>query len=110
MRAIQNHEATSSLYVMMNPLLPHLVKIGQACDVDRRAIDLSSSHPFDMKVCYQYPGQGYLENIVHDRLRAHRFTGDKASRGREWFEVQPHHADGIIRGTIAEWQLTHPEA
>ena len=105
-KAGRNKDAiTPALYVMRNPLLPHLVKIGQAVDVAVRAAALSACHPFDLEVCHQYPGQGHLEGVVHDRLRAYRFTGAKASKGREWFEVQAEQADAIIPGAIAEWEL-----
>jgi T5orf172 domain len=107
--ACPQKEVAPALYVMQNPLLPHLVKVGQAIDVAKRAELLSSSHPFDLVICHQYLGHGHLEPIIHDRLRSHRFTGSKASKGREWFEVTPQQADGIIRGAIAEWELAHAQ-
>ena len=96
-----------ALYVMRNSLLPHLVKVGFAIDPSKRAVELSSSHPFDLEVCYEYPKRGHLEAIIHDRLRAHRFTGVRASKGREWFEVRADQADAVIRDTIAEWDLAN---
>jgi hypothetical protein len=98
-------ETTSALYVMRNPLLPSLVKVGQSSDAVERAIQLSKCHPFDIEICYEYSGLGHLESTVHDRMRPYRFTGAKACKGREWFEMQSEQADGIIRGVIAEWEL-----
>jgi len=108
LRAARNRAIEPALYVMRNPLIPTMVKIGQAIDVAERASQLSSSHPFDLEICFEYPAKGHLEPIIHDRLRAYRFTGTKASKGREWFEVQPEQADGVIRGAIAEWELANP--
>ena len=90
---------------MKNPLLPNLVKVGQSSDAAERAIQLSKCHPFDIEICYEYSGMGHLENTAHDRMRPYRFTGAKACKGREWFEMQAEQADGIIRGVIAEWEL-----
>ena len=93
---------SETLYVMRNPLLPDMVKIGKAADVAKRAKELGSSQPFTIEICFQYEGYGVLEYIIHDRLREHRVLG---GTGREWFAVQAELADGIIRGAIAEWKL-----
>ncbi len=90
---------------MRNSTLPLLVKVGKATDVTKRAKELCHSHPFTIEICHEYAGYGFLEMIIHDRLREHRVTGGS---GREWFEVQPEHANAIIRDAIAEWHLAHP--
>jgi hypothetical protein len=91
-----------TLYVFCNPLIPNIVKIGRTRDVNIRAHQLSESQPFEIEVCYEYPGYGFLELLVHDRVREWRTT---TSRSREWFTMQSDQADDIIRGTIAEWEL-----
>ena len=103
--AEEKSEPLSALYVMRNTLLPDLVKVGQSSDAAKRAVELSKCHPFDIEICYEYPGFGHLESTTHDRMRPYRFTGVKACKGREWFEMQSEQADGIIRGIIAEWEL-----
>jgi len=95
-----------TLYVFLNPVLPNMVKIGRTSNVNQRARTLSSSHPFEIQVCYEYPGYGFLEQIIHDRLRDFRVTGFIT---REWFTVSVEHAHAIISGAIAEWELAHPQ-
>ena len=39
-----------ALYVMENPLLPGIVKIGRSSDPEERARQMSTSHPFRLRV------------------------------------------------------------
>ena len=90
---------------MRNSTLPLLVKVGKAVDVAKRAKDLGQSHPFVIEICHEYAGYGFLELIIHDRLREHRVAGGS---GREWFEMHAEQVNAIIRDAIAEWHLTRP--
>ena len=91
-----------ALYVMLNPLLPHMIKIGRSIDPEGRAKDLSKSQPFLIGVCYRYDGYGFLEHCIHGKLSKQCVVG---GRGREWFSIQPHQADLLIRAAILENQL-----
>ena len=100
-RASREH----TLYVFLNPVLPGMVKIGRTSDVRARAYGLSACHPFTIQVCHEYPGFGFLEQIIHDKVRESRVTGFMT---REWFNMSAEQAHAIISGTIAEWELAHP--
>ena len=96
-----------TLYVLRNTLLPTFVKIGRSSNVNLRARQLSDSQPFEIEICYEYPGYGFLEQLVHDKVRSWQVAN---CRSREWFTLQPEQANGIIGGVIAEWELTHPSS
>ena len=91
-----------ALYIMLNPLIPHMIKIGRSIEPEGRAKDLSKSQPFLIVVCYRYNGYGFLERVIHGKLSKRCVVG---GRGREWFSIEPHQADLLIRAAILEHQL-----
>jgi prophage antirepressor-like protein len=91
-----------ALYVMVNPLLPNMVKIGRSICPEARAKELSKSQPFQIAVCYQYNDYGFLERLLHGRVSKTCVVG---GRGREWFAITPTQADLMIRAAILEHQL-----
>ncbi len=91
-----------SLYVLRNPLIPGMVKIGKAKCAVSRALDLSVSQPFELLVCYAYSGWGGLETQMHHKLEHIRVT---SGRGREWFWMEPENADMLIRAAILEREI-----
>ena len=60
------------------------LKIGRACDVGARALQLGAGHAFRMHVLATFPGLGHLEQHVHAILASSRVT---TGRGREWFNT-----------------------
>ena len=89
----------STLYIMRNPLLPGMIKIGRAICPVSRAQDLSKQQPFELLVSYTYAGWGLLEIFMHHKLHQTRVA---SGRGREWFWLEPEHADLLIRAAIVE--------
>ena len=96
-------ENESTLYIMRNPLIPGMVKIGKAACPDLRAESLSKSQPFELLVCYTYSGWGSLESLIHEKLSNVRV---QSGRGREWFRIEPEQAYLIIRATILEREIS----
>ena len=93
----------NTLYVMSNPLIPGMVKIGRASCPETRAQTLSNGHPFRVQVEYTYEGMGHLEANIHVRIREANVQG---GAGREWFYMLPQQADTIIRGALVEFECT----
>ena len=93
-----------SLYIITNPLIPNMVKIGRAANPHVRAHDLSRSQPFQLVVSKVYPKWGLLEKAVHRRLKAQQVT---TGRGTEWFTVEERQVEVIIEATILEFKLNH---
>ena len=58
------------------------LKLGRACNVDARAIQLAKGHAFRMHILATFPGLGHFERHVHAILAADRVT---TGRGIEWF-------------------------
>ena len=50
-----------------------------------------------------FKGKGHLESICHQRLKARKFT---EGRGNEWFDLDLQTIETIIKGVIAESQLS----
>jgi hypothetical protein len=93
-----------SLYIITNPLIPNMVKIGRAANPYVRAHDLSRSQPFQLVVSKVYPKWGLLEKAIHRRLKAQQVT---TGRGTEWFTVDERQVEVIIEATILEFKLNH---
>ena len=74
----------SNLYVMTNPRIPGEYKVGRSKCVEQRREGLQNSQNFTIKVVATFPGNGYAEGLVHDRL-AHSRVHEGA--GREWFRA-----------------------
>ncbi len=59
-------------------------KVGRSGNIAKRALELAASMPHHMLVVATFPGQGHLEEHVHDSLAGSRNLG---GRGREWFRA-----------------------
>ena len=92
-------EKSASLYILVNPLISGMVKIGRASCPLSRAQSMSQSHPFSLTVFQSYYQMGFLESTVHRRLAERRVA---SGPGREWFQASPDEADLIVRATILE--------
>ena len=95
-------ENKDDLYVMKNDRLPEY-KVGRSHDPAARAKDLSTCQNFRMEILHVFKGQGHLESICHQRLKARKFT---EGRGNEWFNLDLQTIETIIKGVIAESQLS----
>ena len=95
----RGESADASLYILCNPLIHDMVKIGRASCPVARAQYLSQSHPFCLTVFQTYYQMGFLEATVHRRLADRRVT---TGPGREWFHASPDEADIIVRATLLE--------
>jgi len=93
----------ATLYIICNPLLPDMVKIGRADHPAHRARVMSGSHPFKLIVCHEYPGHGSLEGAVHDKIKHLRVVNGSS---HEWFRLQAETADAVIRAAMEEWGLS----
>ena len=84
------------VYVLSNPSMPGLVKIGQSSnDPELRADDLyTTGVPTRFRVEYKglYEGYASLERRIHTRLSEAR-----ASESREFFRIDVEEAIGILR-------------
>ena len=91
-----------TLYVMRNTLIPGMVKIGKSQNPEDRARDLAMSHPFEMVICSTYERWGFIEKIIHYKLRHRNVNG---GTGREWYHVTPEQADKLITNVIVEHEI-----
>ena len=74
---------THDLYMMENSRIPGEIKIGLSNNVERRKKELEAQQNFKMNVLAIFPGKGYLEKRVHDRLKEFQVT---EGAGNEWFK------------------------
>ena len=95
-------ELVDSLYVFTNPLVPNMLKIGRSFDPNKRAKKLATSHPYELVINYTYQRWGFLEKMVHNKLKEWRVNG---GTGQEWFYIEPKQADILIKATAIEHEL-----
>ena len=74
----------SNLYVMANSRIPGEYKVGRSKGVEQRREDLQNGQNFRMEIVATFPGAGYAEGSVHDRLAPSRVH---EGAGREWFRA-----------------------
>ena len=72
------------LYVITNPRIPGEYKVGRSKGVEQRREDLQNGQNFKMVIVATFPGAGYAEGLVHDRLAHSRVS---EGPGREWFRA-----------------------
>lgn len=90
------------LYVIVNPLIPGMVKIGRAQHSATRTENLSRCQPFQVEVAHDYPTYGHLEHSIHTQNVHLRVEGGP---GREWFWMEPEQADKLIHAAIADYEI-----
>ena len=71
------------LYIMENSRIPGELKIGYSKNVSRRQYELQQAQNFKINVLAVFPGKGYMEKEVHDRLRVFQVSD---CAGNEWFK------------------------
>jgi hypothetical protein len=99
---LQGADEPDSLYIMVNPLLPEIVKVGRSAFPDRRARQLSAGQPFQVEVKRCYSSKGFLEKTIHQKLERLRVAGGS---GMEWFKLSVEKAACLIEATILEDEL-----
>ena len=67
---------------MANSRIPGEYKVGRSKCAEQRREDLQNGQNFRMEVVATFPGNGYAEGLVHDRLAHSRVS---EGPGREWF-------------------------
>ena len=89
----------SGLYVLQYSTIWDCVKVGRTHNIDARVRGLCSSHNFQIKVLAFHPGLGYLEQHVHNRLRAYQSTDGSST---EWFNVPGSYALKVVDEVIQQ--------
>lgn len=89
------------VYILTNPSMPGLVKIGMTTrSVAQRADELFASgvpQPFHVHDEVLSPDCSELESWVHAQLKSYR-----VSDNREFFRISPEHAENAVRCNLEE--------
>lgn len=84
------------IYVLSNPVIPDLVKIGKTKDLERRAKTLSRHPgvplPFTIEYAYALKDHDGAEKRLHDAFADHRINPKK-----EFFRISPHRVIAALR-------------
>jgi predicted Zn-ribbon and HTH transcriptional regulator len=98
--------AVGYIYVLTNPAMPGLVKIGHTTDVERRVKELSLAtgvpRTFVVELFQLTADAAETEGLIHASLDSHRY-----SENREFFEVSLSVAIAAVRGQIRDVQLQY---
>ena len=87
------------LYVMKYSTDNNAVKIGRSENVEKRRRSLETGQNFFVEVVAIFPGKGYLEPDVHDRLQHYQ---SKSGAGVEWFNIRAADAALVCSNTLKE--------
>ncbi len=83
-RRISEPTHADDLYIMRYAFRSDCVKIGRSRNPEKRRRELECGHNFRIEIVDVFPGKGYLERRVHERLELRRST---EGAGTEWFDV-----------------------
>lgn len=85
------------IYIMTNPCLPGMVKIGYATDVEMRRKQLSTTAlPYDYEIYATYETPGSLEDKTLHRLIDNLNPDLRVSKNREFFVMAPEEAYSLL--------------
>lgn len=100
----KSEQAHGALYVLTNPSMPGIVKIGYTTgEVETRMTELDRTPIPTPFVCYY---AGYVENVQEQEQRIHAIFADKRIRPqREFFRLAPEQAKTAIQ-LIAQREVT----
>ena len=85
------------IYIMTNPCLKDMVKIGYACDVEARRKQLSTTAlPTDYEVYATYETKGNLEDKKLHKLIDNLNPDLRVSKNREFFVMSPEEAYDLL--------------
>jgi hypothetical protein len=89
--------AKGFIYIMTNPCLQGMVKIGYATDVEERRKQLSTTAlPYDYEVYATYETPGKLEDKKLHKLIDNLNPDLRVSKNREFFIMSPEDAYGLL--------------
>lgn len=89
--------AKGYIYVMTNPCLKGMVKIGYTTDVETRRKQLSTTAlPYDYEVYATYETSGNLEDKKLHKLIDTLNPDLRVSKNREFFVMEPEEAYGLL--------------
>lgn len=89
--------AKGFIYIMTNPCLQNMVKIGYATDVEERRKQLSTTAlPYDYEVYATYETPGKLEDKKLHKLIDNLNPDLRVSKNREFFIMSPEDAYGLL--------------
>lgn len=89
--------AKGYIYIMTNPALKGMVKIGYATDVETRRKQLSTTAlPYEYEVYATYETTGQLEDKKLHRLIDNLNPDLRVSKGREFFVMDPEAAYDLL--------------
>ena len=89
--------AKGYIYIMTNPCLQNMVKIGYATDVEERRKQLSTTAlPYDYEIYATYETPGKLEDKKLHKLIDNLNPDLRVSRNREFFVMSPEDAFDLL--------------
>ena len=89
--------AKGYIYIMTNPCLQNMVKIGYAADVEERRKQLSTTAlPYDYEIYATYETTGKLEDRKLHRLIDNLNPDLRVSKNREFFLMTPEEAYELL--------------
>lgn len=89
--------AKGYIYIMTNPCLQNMVKIGYATDVEERRKQLSTTAlPYDYEIYATYETPGKLEDKKLHKLIDNLNPDLRVSRNREFFVMSPEDAYDLL--------------
>ena len=99
--------AKGYIYIMTNPCLQDMVKLGYATDVEERRKQLSTTAlPYEYEIYATYETQGMLEDKKLHKLIDNLNPDLRVSKNREFFVMSPEDAYGLLE-SIATISGTH---
>ena len=85
------------IYIMTNPALKDMVKIGYATDVEQRRKQLSTTAlPYDYEVYATYETEGHLEDKKLHNMIDNLNSDLRVSKSREFFIMSPQNAYDLL--------------
>ena len=93
---------TDSLYVMRYSNDATCVKIGRSDNMEGRQRHLEAGQNFTVDVLVIFPGAGWLEAQLHERLQEKRSSH---GAGREWFKILSIEAVALVNQLLPEIEL-----
>ena len=95
----KNKDKNDDLYIMKYSFDETAVKIGRSENVEKRRRALEACQNFFVEVVAIFPGKGFLESEVHEKLEA---CHSKKGAGVEWFNICAADAPAICGNILKE--------
>ena len=91
------------VYVMTNPALREIVKVGASENVEARRVTLSAGLPYDYEVHHAEP----VIDMWGAERRAHASLISRRIERSEFFRCTPAEAVAVIRGAVVDLEPAH---